>query len=120
MIGGPFDGDAGAAWVFTRSGQAWTQQGSKLTGSGGVSSPAFGASVALSSDGNTALAGGPQDNLGAGAAWVFTRSGQTWAQQGTKLTGSGLCTQSQFGWSVALSGEGDSALIGGPDDGCRA
>ena len=118
LIGGPFDGGGGAAWAFTRSGQTWTQQGSKLTGSGGVSSPAFGASVALSSDGNTALAGGPQDNLGAGAAWVFTRSGQTWAQQGSKLTGSGLCTQSQFGWSVALSGEGDSALIGGPDDGC--
>ena len=34
-IGGPLDnGDAGAAWVFTRSGTTWSQQGSKLVGSG--------------------------------------------------------------------------------------
>ena len=118
LIGAPFDGDVGAAWVFTRSGQTWTQQGSKLTGAGGAFDPAFGAAVALSSDGNTALIGGPEDNADAGAAWVFTRSGQTWAQQGSKLTGSGPCTQSLFGWSVALSGEGNTALIGGPDDGC--
>ena len=49
----------------------------------------FGYSVALSADGNTALIGGPGDNGGAGAAWVFTRSGSAWAQQGAKLTGAG-------------------------------
>ena len=56
----------------------------------------FGTSVALSADGNTALIGGWNDdsvlagNLdysGKGAAWVFTRSGSTWTQQGEKLTG---------------------------------
>ena len=49
----------------------------------------FGYDVALSADGNTALIGGPSDNSDRGAAWVFTRSGATWTQQGGKLTGSG-------------------------------
>ena len=42
----------------------------------------------LSSEGDTALIGGPvNDNKGRGAAWVFTRSGSKWTQQGSKLTG---------------------------------
>jgi hypothetical protein len=54
-----------------RSGGLWTQQSSKLVGSGAVG-PAFqGASVSLSADGNTAIIGGPADNSNAGAAWVF-------------------------------------------------
>ena len=64
------------------------QQGSKLTGSGETGAGGFGSSVALSADGNTALIGGPYDNGGVGAAWVFTRSGSTWTQQGPKLTAS--------------------------------
>ena len=61
----------GAAWVFTRSGATWTQQGEKLTGGGEVGAGHFGLSVALSSDGNTALIGGFNDNNEVGAAWVF-------------------------------------------------
>ena len=65
------------------------QQGSKLTGGGESGDGQFGYSVALSGDGNTALIGGPGDNGNVGAAWVFTRSGSTWKQQGAKLTGFG-------------------------------
>ena len=72
--------------------------------------------MALSSDGNTALIGGPDDNGDVGAAWVFTRSGSTWTQQGSKLTGSGEVGNGDFGFSVALSADGNTALIGGPDD----
>ena len=43
--------------------------------------------MALSADGNTALIGGPYDHNEVGAAWVFTRSGEEWTQQGAKLTG---------------------------------
>jgi hypothetical protein len=83
LIGGPFDnGDRGAAWVFTRSGSVWSQQGPKLTGSDEAGAGLFGRAVALSADGNTALIGGPSDNGSAGAAWVFTRSAGTWSQQG--------------------------------------
>jgi hypothetical protein len=118
LIGGPFDDlIVGAAWVFTRSGSTWTQQGPKLTGSGESGRGAFGVSVALSSDGNTALIGGPFDNRGRGAAWVFTRSGSTWTEQGPKLTGSGgMNGAGSFGKSVALSSDGNTALIGGPTD----
>jgi hypothetical protein len=44
-------------------------------------------SVALSADGNAAIAGGAADNHIIGAAWVFTRSGGVWTQQGNKLVG---------------------------------
>jgi hypothetical protein len=40
-----------------------------------------GQSVALSADGNTAIVGGPKDNGGIGAAFVFTRSGGVWTEQ---------------------------------------
>src|SRR5262249_40957423 len=72
--------EADAAWVFTRSGGKWSQQGEKLTG--GVEengNGSFGLSTALSSDGNTALIGAPIDDFGIGAAWVFTRSGGEWS-----------------------------------------
>jgi hypothetical protein len=43
----------------------------------------------VSADGNTAIVGGPGDNSGTGAAWVYTRSGGAWTQQGNKLVGTG-------------------------------
>ena len=49
-----------------------------------------------------------------GAAWVFTRSVSTWTQQGPKLTATDESGQGRFGSSVALSGDGTTALIGGP------
>ena len=61
----------------------------------------LGYSVALSGDGNTALVGGPGSEGYDGAAWVFTRSGSTWTQQGSPLTG-GNSAGSIFGYSVAL------------------
>ncbi len=119
LVGGDFDGasSVGAAWVFTRSGGLWSQQGAKLIGAGATSDAAFGSSVALSGDGNTALIGGDFDSGGAGAAWVFTRSGTTWSPQGSKLTGAGATASAGFGTSVALSSNGTTALVGGPTNG---
>ena len=117
LIGGYNDNSVvGAAWVFTRSGGMWTQQGPKLTANDENGQGRFGVSVALSADGGTALIGGDDDNVGVGAAWVFTRSGGTWTQQGPKLTESDDNDQSDFGWSVALSADGSTALVGGWDD----
>jgi hypothetical protein len=87
--GGADNGNVGAAWVYTRSGGVWNQQ-AKLVGTGAVGPNVDqGYSVALSSDGNTAIIGGRGDNNGVGAAWVFTRSGGVWTQQGSKLVGVG-------------------------------
>lgn len=65
------NGTRGAAWLFTRSGSSWTQQGEKLTGGGEAGEGEFGTNVALSADGNTALIGAWRDNSGTGAAWAF-------------------------------------------------
>ena len=46
-------------------------------GMGNVGNAAQGASVALSSNGNTALVGGPDDNTDLGAVWMFTVNGTT-------------------------------------------
>jgi hypothetical protein len=73
-VAGPDDNSqAGAAWVFTRSGGVWSQQGPKLVGTGAVFNAYQGLSVSLSGDGNTAIVGGPVDNGGTGAAWVFAQ-----------------------------------------------
>jgi hypothetical protein len=73
IVGGFNDnGGVGAAWIYTRSGGAGSQQGSKLVGVGGVGGSAFqGNSVAISADGNTAILGAPHDNGSIGTAWVF-------------------------------------------------
>jgi FG-GAP repeat len=121
LVGGSFDNNgAGAVWTFTRAEGEWTQQGAKLTGSGEVGAAHLGFNVALSEDGDTALAGGGADSSGVGAAWVFTRSEGEWAQQGAKLTGGGESGSGHFGFSVALSGDGDTAMIGGLADNSEA
>ena len=86
-----------------RTGTTWTQQGPKLTGKEETGAGQFGWSVALSEKGEYAVIGGPSDNEYAGAAWVFTRSGTTWTQQGPKLTGKEESGKAYFGWSVALA-----------------
>jgi hypothetical protein len=105
----PLLGPAGAAWVFTRSGGVWTQQGDKLVAAGARQ----GMSVALSADGNTAIVGGFADNGGVGAASVFTRSDGHWTQD-KKLAGIGAVGQSAP--SVALSADGSIVMVGGPND----
>jgi hypothetical protein len=116
FVGGNVDDGTGAAWVFTRTSGVWSQQGAKLVGTGAAGNAGQGVSVSLSADGNTALVGGVSDDGGAGAAWVFTRSGDTWTQQGSKLVGTGAVGKAQQGISVSLSGDGNTALVGGHYD----
>jgi hypothetical protein len=107
---------AEATWAFTRSDGVWTQQGKKLVGTGAVGSARQGMSVALSADGNTAIVGGWSDNDRLGAAWVFSRSDGVWTQQGKKLVGTGAVGSARQGTSVALSADGNTAIVGGPGD----
>jgi hypothetical protein len=110
------DGGTGAAWIYTRSGGVWTQQGSKLVGTGAVGNAGQGLSVSLSGDGNTGIVGGSEDNSGTGAAWLYTRSGGVWTQQGSKLVGTGAVGNAGQGHSVSLSGDGNTAIVGGVTD----
>ncbi len=110
----------GAAWIFTRSGNTWTQQGNKLVGTGAVGEAEQGFSVALSSDGNTLVESGATDNSQAGAVWVFTRSGSTWSQMGSKLTPSDETGAAEFGYKVALSSDGRTGAFTGFKDNSNA
>ena len=86
---------AGAVYVFTRTGATWSQQAYlKASNTGRVpvgdevgDGDEFGFSLALSADGNTLAAGAVSEDgvddtqAQAGAVYVFTRTGSTWAQQ---------------------------------------
>jgi hypothetical protein len=114
IVGGPGDNaGAGAAWVFTRGSNSWIEQARLTPGTGGALM--FGSSVALSSDGTAALVGAPNDNSGQGAVWFFTRSGSTWNPQGT-LPVNGASGAAGIGMYLALSADGNSAIIAGPYD----
>src|SRR5262249_28586387 len=107
---------AGAAYVFVRSGTAWRQQ-AYLKASNTDAGDRFGNSVAVSGDtvvvgavlesSNATGVNGDQINnsaAGAGAAYVFVRSGATWNQQ-AYLKASNTDAADQFGVSVAISGD---------------
>jgi len=96
------DANTGAAYVFTRTGTAWTQQ-QKLVASDAADGAAFGNSVAASGD--TAVVGA----FGANAAYVFTRTGATWTEQ-QKLTAADVVVGDFFGDAVAVAG--DTVLVG--------
>ena len=105
--------DSGAAYVFTRSGSTWSQQ-QKLVASDAQASAEFGYSVSISSDGNTAIVGARYDGTtatNAGSAYIFTRSGTTWAQQ-AKIQASDAQANDYFGWSVSISSDGNTAIVG--------
>jgi len=130
-VGLPWATVAGAA-VYTFSGGVWSQQGSILVGTGAAGNANQGNSVALSADGNSLIVGGPNDDHpsgaynGVGAAWVFSRSHGVWTQQGSKLVGTGAVVVPNpatgapvvavQGWSVGLSGDGNTAILGAPGD----
>ncbi len=118
LVGGPAaHGGRGSTWIFARSGSTWKQQGAELTGRGEMGTGQFGAEVALSGSGDVAVIGGPFDDEGVGAAWVFRRVGAAWRQQGEKLVGRGEAGFGRFGSSIALSAAATTALIGAPVDG---
>ena len=101
--------DSGAAYVFFRSGTAWSQQ-AKLTASDGAEGDWLGFSVAISGD--TVVTGAQKDDdqgADSGSAYVFVRNGIIWSQQ-AKLTGGDSVADDGFGYSVAISG--DNVLTG--------
>lgn len=100
----------GSAYIFVRSGAAWTQQ-VKITASDGMSGDLFGNAVSIS--GNYAIIGARGDNVGAnasqGSAYIFVRNGSNWTIQ-AKLTDLDGLANDFFGSSVNISG--DDVIIG--------
>jgi hypothetical protein len=124
---------SGAVFVFTRSATTWSQQAYVKASNTGPSDN-FGASIALSADGNTLAAGAPQESSNAigidgdasdnsatnsGAVYVFTRSAGIWSQQAyVKASNSGAFDR--FGWSVALAAGGNTLAVGAKIEGSNA
>jgi hypothetical protein len=120
---------SGAVYVFTRTGAIWTQQ-AYIKASNTGQTDTFGISVCLSGDilavgaPNEAsvakgIGGDQADNsgVGAGAAYLFTRTGTTWTQQ-AYIKSSNTDERDTFGFSVAISG--DTLAVGAPDEGSNA
>jgi hypothetical protein len=121
--------EAGAAYVFVRSGSSWSQQ-AYLKASNTRARDLFGWSVAISGDtvvvgahreqSNATGVNGDQSNnsaMQAGAAYVFVRSGSSWSQQ-AYLKASNTGADDYFGWSVAIAG--DTLLVGAPREDSNA
>jgi FG-GAP repeat protein len=130
---------AGAVYVFTRRGTTWAQQAyikASNTGEAGTDGnfgdgDQFGFSVSLSDDGNTlavganaedssakGINGDQNDNSmqSAGAAYIFVRSGSTWTQQ-AYVKAPNTAPNVQFGYSVALSADGNTFAVSAFDEG---
>ncbi|NOY89657.1 MAG: hypothetical protein GXP55_00510 [Deltaproteobacteria bacterium] len=117
--------DAGAVYIFVRTGSAWSQQ-AYIKASNSDTFDAFGFAVALSANGSTlavgaigessnatGVDGAPTNNslTDAGAAYVFTRTGITWSQQ-AYIKSSNTNVLDEFGMYVALSGDGATLAVG--------
>ena len=112
--------NAGAAYVFVRSGTNWSQQAYLKAGQV-TADDRFGTSVAIAGDtlvvgafledGSSPGVNGPVDELApdSGAAYVFVRSGTTWIQQ-AYLKASNVTAYDQFGFSVGIAG--DTVVVG--------
>lgn len=127
IIGGPFDTEGvidnnnnnnygGAIWIFTRSNNTWNQQGNKLFATDASLGAEQGWSVSISADGNTAIVGAPTDSVYTGGAWIYTRNNNVWTQSSNKLLGTGYVGAAKEGWSANISADGNTAIIGGPED----
>ncbi len=119
---------AGAAYVYTRSGAAWSQQAFVKASNTGADD-FFGTSVALSGDGSTLAVGAPAEDssgfgigstpddaaMDAGAVYVYARSGSAWSPQAfVKASNTTTNDPDNFGNSVALSNDGNTLAVGAP------
>ncbi len=116
---------AGAVYVLASSSATWTQQ-AYVKASNPDPGDHFGTSVALSADGSMLVAGARFEDSaaigidgdqtddtapGAGATYLFTRSGTTWNQR-SYLKASNARESDWFGTSVALSSDGSTLAVG--------
>ena len=99
----------GAAYVFVRKNGVWSQQ-ARLTPSDSAPGDLFGYYMTI--QGDTIVIGAPTAGGGrdsAGAAYVYTRTGDTWTQQENPLRPTPTVNGAHFGSSCML--EGDTLVV---------
>jgi hypothetical protein len=103
--------DAGAAYLYTAA-SGWSDTPAAVFTMAGPTNSQFGASVALSGDGQTALIGAPAAPTGdVGTAYLYTAA-PGWSNTPAASFSGTARPDEQFGLAVALSGDGQTALIG--------
>jgi len=100
-------------------------QAAKLSASDGATDDSLGASVGVSADGSTVVAGAPQPTVGSkGAVYVFVKPAGGWSSgtQAAKLTASDGTAgdQAGLGWSVGISSDGSTVVAGAPQGALRS
>ncbi len=102
--------DRGAAYVFERNDESWSQQ-QQLIDSNGAVGDNFGVTVALDSE--TAVIGANRVDIGGnenqGAVHIFTRQGGSWGNQQTLVADDGAAGD-ELGTTTAL--DGGTVLVG--------
>jgi hypothetical protein len=107
--------NAGAAYVYRRTGLNNWDDFVKIAAPDAQQGTYFGVSVSISGDyavvGSKYASGGPGDTIsGAGAAYIFRRTGQNAWDDVVKLTAPDAQEGDNFGISVAING--DTAIVG--------
>lgn len=122
-LGAPGENPYGGVWIFTKNANTWSQQGGKLEGTNTIISAGYnndlyyqGGAIALSADGNTLVSAASVDNANRGAIWVFNRIGNTWTQQGSKISPAELIPFHIFGSSVSINADGNTIAVGATGD----
>ncbi|MCU1427024.1 MAG: bacterial Ig-like domain [Actinomycetia bacterium] len=119
LVGAPAHADAGktgagAAYVFTSKAGKWSQV-AQLVPADASAYAGFGWSVAMSGDGHDVVIGAPYTDRGAnvdiGAAYFFHEVAGKWSQVAA-IRGADSAAYDGFGWSVALSRDGSTAMVG--------
>jgi len=105
----------GSAYIFYNNGSSWSEQ-LKLTASDAAVEDFFGYSVSIAGDYALIGAYGDDDNgNNSGSAYIFHRSGTSWAEQ-VKIEADDGAAEDRFGCSIFISG--DYAIVGAwGDDG---
>jgi hypothetical protein len=107
------NGEQGAAYVFVRPTTGWAgpvHQNAELTATGGVAGEELGEAAAISSDGDTVLAGASDSgeaHPGPGSVYAFEKPAAGWTgtvHQSAQLTASDGNDGDQLGDSLALAG----------------
>jgi hypothetical protein len=115
--------DSGSAYIYTYSGGSWGSEvhlrASDATAAiADGSDDEFGWRVRMNNDGTKVIVGAKYEDVGgtdSGAAYVFEYDGSNWNEV-VKLKAHDGAADDDFGFSVAMSGDGKRVVVGAEED----